>query len=233
MPSGPNVKSDPRLLSFRVLALALALGACNPASHGTSDNDGGGDDTSPATRDATDPEMPDAHGDPAGPKHRDAGADASSMRDASPRDASSLDASSLDAGGSPGNDAALPGGSVGCYADVDPRAVCTLPIHCCFTNYSSQHNGSCTTEACVWGTITCDGPEDCAAGQHCCAHAILDGDNTAVGYTLACQASACGAAPVNQELCHRGGAATCATGKTCVTTFGNDNDLPRELDICK
>jgi hypothetical protein len=228
MPSGPNVKSDPRFRSFRVLALALALGACNPASHGTSDNDGGGDDTSPATRDANDPEMPDAH-DATGAKHRDAGADASSMlRDASPRDASPMDA-----GSSPGSDARSPGGTVGCYADVDPAAVCTLPIHCCFTNYSSQHNGSCTTDACVWGTIACDGPEDGAAGQHCCAHAIMDDDYTTVGYTLACQASACGPAPVNQEMCHRSAAATCPTGKTCVTTFGNDNDLPRELDICK
>jgi hypothetical protein len=84
--------------------------------------------------------------------------------------------------------------------------------------------------------MECDGPEDCAGGQHCCAHAIVTPDSGVVGYQLACQASACGAAPANQELCHPTAAAagTCSSPSSqCVTAFGNDSDLPPSLHICR
>jgi hypothetical protein len=115
-----------------------------------------------------------------------------------------------------------PAGTVSCYTEGAPATTCTLPEHCCFTNYSAQHDGACETSACAYGTISCDGPEDCGTGEHCCAHAI----------NVACQASACGAPPVDNELCHPGGAA-CSNGGSCVTALGNANDLPRTLDVCR
>lgn len=133
-----------------------------------------------------------------------------------------------------GGDPSSPG-IISCYTEGSPTATCTLPVQCCFGNYSSQHDGYCSTSACSWGTITCDGPEDCATGEHCCAHVLVDPEYGITGYKLACQATACGAAPANQELCHPTSslAGTCSTGTACVTTFGNDSDLPPSLYICQ
>lgn len=138
-------------------------------------------------------------------------------------------------------DAAPPGdpgrpGIVSCFSQFDPATTCsTATSHCCFSNYSAAHDGECTASACAWGTISCDGPEDCGTGQHCCAHALIDPNDGMYGYQLACQTAACGPAPVNQELCHptSSGAAVCGSGHTCVPAAGNDNDLPRALSICK
>lgn len=132
-----------------------------------------------------------------------------------------------------GSDAGV-AGVVSCYSEGNPGATCTLPTHCCFTNYSSQHNGQCTSSACTWGTITCDGPEDCPAAQRCCSHAIVDSSDTVIGYSLACQAAACGSQPLNEELCHPTltPAGTCSAGQ-CVTTVNHNNDLPRTLYICR
>ena len=135
-------------------------------------------------------------------------------------DASAVDAGSLSSGG-----------SVSCYRQNSPSASCSAPQVCCFTNYSAQHNGACSSDTCAWGTISCDGPEDCGSGQHCCSHAVVDPDEGIQGYTLACSASACGAAPLDYELCHPG--VPCSNGKTCVTAYGNANDLPRSLYVCK
>lgn len=119
-------------------------------------------------------------------------------------------------------------GIVSCYTEGNPGATCTLPVHCCFTNYSSQHNGECTTSACFWGTIACDGPEDCPAGQHCCGHALIDPALGLTGWSLACQADACGAPPANEELCHADG-----PGCSCTSAYLTNNDLPRTLSICR
>ena len=124
------------------------------------------------------------------------------------------------------------GGNVSCYTEGDPAQSCTLPVHCCFSDYSSQHDGYCTSSVCAWGTIDCDGPEDCASGEHCCSHALFASDGSLTGYSIGCQASACGAAPASYELCHTA-APACSNGGTCVTAYGNDNDLPRTLDICE
>ena len=132
-------------------------------------------------------------------------------------------------------DATPPTGGVGavtCYAQANPTTTCAQPEHCCFSNYSAQHDGACTTASCAYGTIDCDGPEDCATGERCCSHALVDPNEGLVGYAVACQASACGAAPLDYELCHPDGPA-CPNGSHCVTAFGNDNDLPRTLYLCK
>jgi len=118
--------------------------------------------------------------------------------------------------------------TVTCYSEGNPGATCSLPTHCCFGNYSSQRNGECSNNACFWGTIACDGPEDCPAAQHCCGHALLDPIEGLTGWTLACQADACGAPPANEELCHASG-----PGCTCTSAYLINNDLPRTLSICR
>jgi hypothetical protein len=120
------------------------------------------------------------------------------------------------------------GGTVTCYTEGAPANTCALPEHCCFTNYSAQHDGSCSSASCVYGTISCDGPEDCPTGELCCAHAITSSIAGTVGYTVSCQAS-CGAPPLDREICHPD--TGCSTGR-CVNTYGVDNDLPRTLYVC-
>lgn len=196
---------------YRCLSLVLFV-ACHSASHGArdgavaDDRDASGIDAARATDAAID--APGEAGDVV-----DAAIDAATpMSDA----------------GYAGSDAGTPG-IVACYSEGAPNATCTLPTHCCFTAYSAQHNGACTNATCAWGTISCDGPEDCAAGQRCCAHAIKDLADETIGYSLACQTAACGAAPANEELCHPG---TCSSGM-CVNALGANNDLPRALSICR
>jgi hypothetical protein len=219
------VISSRRLQSSYALAIALVLAACSPPSSNTPlspESDGGqGEETDDSVDARHTPPPPPKD---AGSTSRDAGVDAV-MR---PPDAGVTDAGT---GGGGGGGT----GMVGCYSEGSPAATCALPTHCCFTNYSAAHNGACTTDVCSYGTISCDGPEDCPTGQRCCAHAIEDPDYGTLGYTLACQSTACGAAPLNQELCHPTAiaAGTCATGTRCVTTVGNDNDLPRTLYICR
>ena len=116
-----------------------------------------------------------------------------------------------------------PVGTVSCYSEGAPQTECSLPTHCCFSNYSAQHNGYCTTSQCAWGTIDCDGPEDCASG-YCCGH------KSEYGWTLACQATACGAPGLNEELCHTSG--TCG-GRSCVGAYGVAYDFPRTLSVCR
>jgi hypothetical protein len=210
--------SDPRFRSSLLTVVLLALGAC----------------TTPIEPDPTDDDPGDTEEAARHPRH-DAGVDAATPP---PADAATPhpDAAPLDGGGSTGG-GTVGAGTVSCYTEGYPSTTCALSsAHCCFTNYSAQHDGECTASACSWGTIDCDGPEDCATGQHCCAHAVIDADYGLTGYKLGCQASACGAAPINQELCHPTSTtskATCSNGGTCVSALGNDTDLPRSLYICK
>jgi hypothetical protein len=212
--------SNSRSWSSCALILALALVACSSSS-----------DAIQAPADADD-----ALSRGSGP-HRDAQTsprDAYGAPDARPGDA----AVASDAGGAPigdGGGGLAGAGVVSCYSEYAPSTTCALPSHCCFTNYSAEHAGSCDTAVCTWGTIDCDGPEDCANGQRCCAHVIIDPDNGITGYKLACQADACGAAPANVELCHDSATAagTCDGGRACVSAATQDYDLPRALSICR
>ena len=113
--------------------------------------------------------------------------------------------------------------TLSCYSEGAPDRTCASPDHCCFSNYTSQHNGYCTTDECAWGTIKCDGAEDCASGQSCCGTQSEFG-----GWALACQSS-CGS--TTEELCHPGD--TCKNGGTCVSAYGVNNDFPRTLYICR
>jgi hypothetical protein len=198
---------------------ALSVVACSPSSAGMQ-----------APADADDEVFQDSS------PQRDAQtspSDAHEATDAAPGDA----AVAGDAGGGTIDDGGVLAGAgvVSCYSEHAPSATCALPSHCCFTNYTAAHTGSCDTAACTWGTIDCDGPEDCATGQRCCAHVIIDPDNGITGYKLACQTDACGAAPANVELCHGGATAagTCDGDRACVSVANQDYDLPRTLSTCR
>lgn len=64
---------------------------------------------------------------------------------------------------------------------------------------------------------------------------MIDPDSGLTGYKLACQANACGSAPVDQEMCHPGSTAagTCSGHKACVSASDADDDLPPVLHICQ
>src|ERR1043165_1067864 len=142
--------SNSRSCSSCILISVLAIVACGSPS-----------DDMQAPADA------DYESSPGAPHHRDAQTsprDAHGDTDARPDDAAmAIDASD----GTIGDGGVLGGGTVSCYSEYAPSATCTLPSHCCFSNYSAEHAGSCDTAACTWGTIDCDGPEDCAIGQRC------------------------------------------------------------------
>jgi hypothetical protein len=201
---------DQRIRSSHALAVALALGACTAPSIGDPSSSAGdaGVEIDIVSRVRRPPPPP-------------------------PPDAGTItpDASAPTGGGDPGQP-----GVFSCYTEGNPGATCSSPSHCCFSNYSSAHDGACSTSACTWGTESCDGPEDCASGQNCCAHVLIDPDWGIYGYQMACQASACGSAPVNQEMCHptaTSARGTCSTGTACVPALGNDSDLPPNLHICQ
>ncbi len=222
---------DPRLRSLCGLATALVLVACGtPSSYSSQTvlNDGGNDDG------AMDNMRGAPKHDARPPRHAPPPPDAPVPGgEARPSPAPPPDAGSSSGGGGEGSP---PSATVSCYSAGFPNTTCSLPTHCCFSNYSAQLNGECTTSACTWGTIECDGPEDCARGQHCCAHVLSDPEEGLMGYRLACQTAACGAAPANQELCHPTSsslAGTCSTGTRCVAAAGNTADLPGTLHICK
>jgi hypothetical protein len=143
-----------------------------------------------------------------------------------------------DWGGSSGSTGSSSGGSapsgvvVACANEGDPSNTCTSPEHCCFSNYTAAHDGYCTTADCFYGTINCDGPEDCGAGEVCCASALSDPADGTYGYDVSCRSGACGGTVLEHELCHPGGVSCSNPNAACVPAAGNDNDLPRDLSIC-
>ena len=128
-----------------------------------------------------------------------------------------------DAPAAPAPDAPPSSGvTVSCYSEGAPSRTCASPDHCCFSNYSAQHNGYCTTDTCAWGAIYCDGAEDCASGESCY------GVQSEFGWVLSCRSSSAG---TNEELCHPGD--TCKNGGTCVNAYGVAYDFPRTLYVCR
>src|SRR5213078_868731 len=140
----------PRNRSSYVLAVALAITACQPAAQSSVDASGSSDsdDADPASR-RHDAAVPADAG-----SRSDASIGDARLGDAAPGDARPPDAMAADAGTTTGG-----AGIVSCYTEGAPGNTCTLPIHCCFTNYSSQHDGFCMNTACTYGTIDCDGPD--------------------------------------------------------------------------
>lgn len=203
---------DQRIRSSSYALAALALGACTTLPAGdpsSSGPDPGVEIDTVARHRAPPPPPPDA--------------------------GTTADASSPTGG--TGGDPTQPG-VISCYTEGNPGATCTSPSVCCFSDYSSAHDGWCSTSAstCGWASETCDGPEDCASGEHCCGHVLIDPDLGIFGYRIACQASACGDAPLNEEMCHptaTSAAGTCSTGTSCVISSGNDTDVPPNLHICR
>jgi hypothetical protein len=214
---------DQRLRSSYALAVALAFGACTAPQAGdpsSSAPDPGVEiDTVGRVRRPPPPPPPDA-----GTYH--------------PPDAGGgTGGGSTGGGGTTGADPAQ-AGVISCYTEGSPGATCAAPTQCCWSDYSAAHDGSCASasSACGWAAQSCDGPEDCASGQHCCAHVLVDPDWGIYGYQISCQASACGSAPANQEMCHPTTASargTCSTGTQCVAASGYDTDLPPNLHVCK
>lgn len=208
--------TNSRSCSSCALIVALALAACHSSADGMQ---------ALADADGQLSGNPSAHHDAQiTPDSREADATTGSGPEAGPIDGGPIDSGVV-----------VVGGTVSCYSALAPDTTCALPTHCCFTNYSVDHAGTCDTAVCTWGTIECDGPEDCATGQRCCAHAIIDPDEGITGYKLACQADVCGAAPANVELCHGGATAadTCGGGRACVSAADQYYELPRTLSICQ
>jgi hypothetical protein len=210
-----NVIFDQRIRSSSyVLAAALALGACTalPAGDPSSSEPDPGVEIDTVARVRRPPPPP-------------------------PPDAGTHTPDASGPTGGTGGDPTQPG-VISCYTEGNPGATCTAPSVCCFSDYSSAHDGWCSTSAstCGWASQSCDGPEDCATGQHCCGHVLIDPDFGIYGYQIACQASACGAAPINEEMCHpsaTSAAGTCSTGTSCVISFANDTGLPPNLHVCR
>jgi hypothetical protein len=101
------------------------------------------------------------------------------------------------------------GPSVACGSTACPVAT----SYCC--NHPNQPdeckaNGS----ACTFGVeMACDGPEDCASGQVCCATLFIQGQNQS--YTSTACAAAC-TGKTARVVC--GASGTCPTGTTCGTS---------------
>jgi len=141
-----------------------------------------------------------------------------------------------DAGGSASPPITAPAAATGsartvaCYSQGAPATTCSGSDHCCFHNYSATHDGYCATDACPFGRIECDGPEDCASGNVCCAERITDPSGVALAYVVACRSgNAC--ASDTWQLCHAGTGA-CPSGQSCQPTGPINSELPHVLDVC-
>src|SRR5690349_784 len=138
---------------------------------------------------------------------------------------SSTSSSSTGSGGS------TTGRSITCFSGGAPDTVCTGADHCCFSNYSALHDGYCATTTCEFGTLNCDGPEDCPAGNVCCAQRFTDPSGVALSYTVACRTgSSCPSG--TWQLCHSTAPANggCPAGTTCQS--GVNFELPKAIQNC-
>jgi len=126
-------------------------------------------------------------------------------------------------------DPSIPG-VVRCFTEGAPNQTCAPGVACNFNNYNSFHDGACVNGSPqVYGLETCDGPEDCAAGSHCCEVTVDTGDGFLV--TIACQAASCQTGPGAHEMCHPG---TCSDAtKSCVTAqAAGDYGIAANLSVC-
>jgi hypothetical protein len=117
-----------------------------------------------------------------------------------------------------------PGGTFTCYSTTDPGATCSAPQQCCFDGTAS-HSGACGSSCSSWGTLACDGPEDCSNGQRCCA------TMTGAGVTVGCADTCLPYFQGGDELCHE--PSVCDGGRWCITAYGTQPALPRTVAICR
>lgn len=94
---------------------------------------------------------------------------------------------------------------------------------CCFGDNVQPYcykkgtfNGcKCSGVLCEKAIVDCDGPEDCDAGQVCCATKGVTGSHfDRLTCTKYCQGGLTGSAG---EVCHLNGSSTCTNGKACAT----------------
>ena len=131
-------------------------------------------------------------------------------------------------------DPSMPGVVV-CFLEGAPNQTCKPGVACNFNNYNSFHDGMCTNSyPQTYGLETCDGPEDCAAGSHCCVVTTDTGDGFLE--TIACQTAACQTAAGSYEMCHPTSNAwgTCSdTSRHCVTAkAAGDYSIAANLYVC-
>jgi hypothetical protein len=108
-------------------------------------------------------------------------------------------------------------------------------VACNFNNYNSYHDGFCSNSyPQTYGLETCDGPEDCAAGSHCCVVTGWNGDTPIE--TIACQVASCQGGAGNYEMCHPTSDpwGTCADPtRQCVTaSVAGDYSIAANLYVC-
>lgn len=115
-------------------------------------------------------------------------------------------------------------GSVTCFSTTNPSATCSAGQQCCFDGTAS-HSGTCATSCSSWGTLSCDGPEDCSNGQRCCA------SFTGTGVKVGCADTCLPYFQGGDELCHE--PSVCDGGRWCITSYGTQPALPRTTAICR
>lgn len=96
-------------------------------------------------------------------------------------------------------------GSVNCRDEV--CAECCLNGECATSDECAQATGAATV-------LYCDGPEDCAAGEACCAGIPASSYPLIASCTAA---SECSMLPSTLYLCHE--QADCGTAETCEEFF--------------
>jgi hypothetical protein len=101
---------------------------------------------------------------------------------------------------------------------------CALPATSCCNNYNEPEECIAPGGDCTYGVVlACDGPEDCGAGEVCCATLYTQGAGNSYEYTSC--ASTCTGKDF-RVVC--GASGECPQGKTC----GTSDILPPYLD-CK
>ncbi len=91
---------------------------------------------------------------------------------------------------------------------------CSLPSKFCCHHNNQPAVCQAAGTTCTYGVpLSCDGPEDCASGQVCCATLFIQGQNE--NYVSTACASSCTGKDY-RVVC--GASGTCPSGQTCSTS---------------
>jgi hypothetical protein len=131
------------------------------------------------------------------------------------------------AAGAGGGSAGSGGGSGGAMGDVGivcGTTFCSLPGNFCCDHPNQAPECVANGGTCTFGVeVACDGPEDCASGEVCCATLFTQGQNASYVSTM-CATTCTG--KDRRVVC--GATGTCPTGQTCGTS-----DLLPPYNDCK